>query len=201
TNRNLVRKIDCLISDNIASEVSALVLTVDNLPLETQDNPSCVREIAKCLELEVEIGNLKKQLSGSEQQCSQIEKHSVELELKFQKYRDCFEHPSVCDNTQSQEYNAFFEINKLKEQLQGKDNTINQLQILETEITQLKDNITSLNIQLNAYKIECKTLSQRYEELAKFNMHSRVQLTGRISALTSENATLKAGNKGKPLSP
>nr|GFA43718.1 hypothetical protein [Tanacetum cinerariifolium] len=67
TNRNLVRTIDCLISDNIASEVSALVLTADNLPLETQDNPSCVREIAKCLELEAEFGNLKKQLSGSEQ--------------------------------------------------------------------------------------------------------------------------------------
>nr|GFD36103.1 hypothetical protein [Tanacetum cinerariifolium] len=32
--------------------VSALVLTADNLRLETQDNPSCVREIAKCLELE-----------------------------------------------------------------------------------------------------------------------------------------------------
>nr|GEZ89687.1 hypothetical protein [Tanacetum cinerariifolium] len=128
TNRNLVHKIDFLISDNIASEVSALVLTADNLPLETQDNPSCVREIAKCLELEAENGNLKKQLSGSEERCSQIEKHSVELELKFQKYRDCFEHPSVCDNTQSPEYNAFFEINKLKEQLQGKDNTIKQLQ-------------------------------------------------------------------------
>nr|GEZ36995.1 hypothetical protein [Tanacetum cinerariifolium] len=60
TNRNLVRKIDCLISDSIASEVSALVLTADHLPLETQDNPSCVRKIAKCLELEAKIGNLKK---------------------------------------------------------------------------------------------------------------------------------------------
>nr|GFA50802.1 integrase, catalytic region, zinc finger, CCHC-type, peptidase aspartic, catalytic [Tanacetum cinerariifolium] len=138
-----------------------------------KDNHSCIREIAKCLELEAEI-----------------------------------------------EYNVFIEINKLKEQLQGKDNTIKQLQTqlliaqavqvgpnvgdsatqtLETKITQLKDNITSLNIQLNAYKIEYNTLSQRYEELAKSNMHSRAQLTGRISALTSENATLKAGNKGKPL--
>nr|GFD17738.1 hypothetical protein [Tanacetum cinerariifolium] len=95
TNRNLVRKIDCLTSDNIASEVSALVLTADNLPLETQDNPSCIREIAKCLELEAEIG------------------------------------PNVGDSA---------------------------TQTLETEITQLKDYITSLNIQLNAYKIE-KTLS------------------------------------------
>nr|GFB24989.1 hypothetical protein [Tanacetum cinerariifolium] len=48
-----------------------------------KDNPSYVREIAKCLELEAETGNLKKQLSGSEQRCSQIEKHSVELELNF----------------------------------------------------------------------------------------------------------------------
>nr|GFD50233.1 hypothetical protein [Tanacetum cinerariifolium] len=105
--------------------VSALVLTADHLPLEA------------------EIGNLKKQLSGFEQRRSQIEKHSVELELKFQKYRDCFEHPSVCDNTQSPEYNAFFEINKLKEQLQGKDNTIKQLQtqILTAQAVQVGPNV------------------------------------------------------------
>nr|GEV83263.1 hypothetical protein [Tanacetum cinerariifolium] len=73
-------------------------------------------------------------------------------------------------------------------------------QALETEITQLKDRITSLNIQLNAYKIENKSLSQKYEELAKSNMFSRAELTGRITALTSENANLKAGIKGKQIS-
>nr|GEW70787.1 hypothetical protein [Tanacetum cinerariifolium] len=131
---------------------------------------------------------------------------------------DCFESPNVCDNLQSSAYNAFFEINKLKDQLQGKDITIKQLQTqlkdatvvqvgptvgtldkqaLETEITQLKDKLTSVNIQLNGYTIENQTLSKWYEELAKSNMSSRAQLTGRITALIAENTTLKAGVKGK----
>nr|GFC70732.1 hypothetical protein [Tanacetum cinerariifolium] len=42
-----------------------------------------------------------------------------------------------------------------------------------------------------------KTLSQRYEELAKSNMASHVQLSGRITALTTENTTLKARVTGK----
>nr|GFD28786.1 hypothetical protein [Tanacetum cinerariifolium] len=36
-----------------------------------------------------------------------------------------------------------------------------------------------------------------YEELAKSNMSSHAQLTGRITALIAENATLKARVKGK----
>nr|GFB02616.1 hypothetical protein [Tanacetum cinerariifolium] len=52
-------------------------------------------------------------------------------------------------------------------------------------------------LQLNSYKAEKKTLSQRYEELAKSNMASRVQLSGRITALTTKNVTLKARVTGK----
>nr|GEW70213.1 retrotransposon protein, putative, Ty3-gypsy subclass [Tanacetum cinerariifolium] len=70
-------------------------------------------------------------------------------------------------------------------------------QALETEITQLKDKLTSVNIQLNGYKIENQTLSKLFEELAKSNMSSHAQLTGRITALIAENATLKTGVKGK----
>nr|GFB32432.1 hypothetical protein [Tanacetum cinerariifolium] len=68
---------------------------------------------------------------------------------------------------------------------------------LETALSQLKAQLASAHIQLNSYKAENKTLSQRYEELAKSNMASRVQLSGRMTALTTENATLKAKVMGK----
>nr|GEW06054.1 hypothetical protein [Tanacetum cinerariifolium] len=61
------------------------------------------------------------------------------------------------------------------------------LQALEIALSQLKAQLASAHIQLNSYKAENKTLSQRYEELAKSNMASRVQLSGRITALTTEN--------------
>nr|GEZ51532.1 hypothetical protein [Tanacetum cinerariifolium] len=183
------------------------------MPLDAEISSSCVGELSKGLELEAEIAKKNKMLFELEKRCSYIEKDYIDLEIKFQEYRDCFESPNVCDNSQSLAYNAFFEINKLKDRLQGKDITIKQLQTqlkdttvvqvgptagsldkqaLETEITQLKDKLTSVNIQLNGYKIENQTLSKRYEELAKSNMSSRAQLTGRITALIEKKCHLKS---------
>nr|GFB99222.1 hypothetical protein [Tanacetum cinerariifolium] len=181
TNRSLVKDVEFLISDSIANDVFTLAVNhtcMENdkrMPVDSKENTNCVRENGECLELEAEIAKTKKLLSESAQRCSQLEQHYVDLELKFQKYKECFENPSptVGDCVR---------------------------QALETEITQLKDRITSLNIQLNAYKIENKSLSQKYEELAKSNMFSRAELTGRITALTSENANMKAGIKGKQIS-
>nr|GFA40115.1 integrase, catalytic region, zinc finger, CCHC-type, peptidase aspartic, catalytic [Tanacetum cinerariifolium] len=95
----------------------------------------------------------------------------------------------------------FVELDKLhkskvtsQNQLQEKDNVIKDLQkqisemqvsrerstegrvktqALETALSQLKAQLASAHIQLNSYKAENKTLSQRYEELAKSNMASR----------------------------
>ncbi|GJX98933.1 hypothetical protein Tco_0355952, partial [Tanacetum coccineum] len=76
--------------------------------------------------------------------------------------------------------NAIFEINKLRQQLQGKDDTIRNLdahinimkvlnvgsteggcdqQTLETDRIQLKDTITSLRIQLDGLKVENMSLA------------------------------------------
>ncbi|GJY01638.1 putative reverse transcriptase domain-containing protein, partial [Tanacetum coccineum] len=102
--------------------------------------------------------------------------------------------------------NAIFEINKLRQQLQGKDDTIRNLdaqinimkvlnvgstegscdqQALETDRIQLKDTITSLRIQLDGLKVENVSLKRRYDELSKANTHSRTAYTEKLSALTS----------------
>ncbi|GJS00120.1 hypothetical protein Tco_0316628 [Tanacetum coccineum] len=101
--------------------------------------------------------------------------------------------------------NAIFEINKLRQQLQGKDDTIRNLdaqinimkvlnvgttegscdqQALETDRIQLKDTITSLRIQLDGLKVENVSLKKRFDELSKANTHSRTAHT--------ENTKLKA---------
>ncbi|GJR08257.1 retrovirus-related pol polyprotein from transposon TNT 1-94 [Tanacetum coccineum] len=77
----------------------------------------------------------------------------------------------VCDNTNSTTSNAIFEINKLKDQLQGKDDTIRNLQT-QINITRM------LNVGSTV-------------ELSETNTHSRDELTGKITALTAENAKLK----------
>nr|GEX64727.1 hypothetical protein [Tanacetum cinerariifolium] len=64
-------------------------------------------------------------------------------------------------------------------------------QALETELTQLKDAITSVRIQNDGFKLENVNLKHRYQELSTSNSHSRDTLTRKITALTAENAKLK----------
>ncbi|GJR88820.1 hypothetical protein Tco_0212831 [Tanacetum coccineum] len=61
----------------------------------------------------------------------------------------------------------------------------------ETELTQLKDAITSVRIQNDGFKVENENVKRRYQELSETNTHSRDALTGKITALTAENAKLK----------
>ncbi|GKF39884.1 hypothetical protein Tco_0119945 [Tanacetum coccineum] len=46
-------------------------------------------------------------------------------------------------------------------------------QALETELTQLKDMLTLVRIQIDGYKAENVNLKRRYEELSKSNAYSR----------------------------
>ncbi|GJR43985.1 hypothetical protein Tco_1312088 [Tanacetum coccineum] len=70
-------------------------------------------------------------------------------------------------------------------------------QALETELTQLKDAITSVRIQNDGFKAENVNLKRHYEELSKSNAYSRSTFTAKINALTAENAKLKTELSGK----
>ncbi|GJY40758.1 copia protein [Tanacetum coccineum] len=146
---------------------------------------ACDREHTKVLELEAEISKQKQLITESEKRFAFLEQNYVSLQLKFQNYKQCIDTSSAS--------NAIFEINKLRQQLQGKDDTIRNLdaQINIMKI-QLKDTITSLRIQLDGLKVENVSLKRRYDELSKANTHSRTAYTEKLSAFTAENTKLKA---------
>ncbi|GKA64369.1 retrovirus-related pol polyprotein from transposon TNT 1-94 [Tanacetum coccineum] len=100
--------------------------------------------------------------------------------------RNGLRNEKVCVPPNATASNAIFEINQLKYQLQRKDDTIRNLethinitrmlnvgpttgsldqQALETEVTQLKDALTSLRIQNDGYKIENANVNPTYLEL------------------------------------
>ncbi|GJS81535.1 hypothetical protein Tco_0748076 [Tanacetum coccineum] len=81
------------------------------------------------------------------------------------------------------------EISKVKFQ-NFKECSFNK-QALEIELTQLKDAITSVRIQNDSFRVENVNLKRLYHELSTSNSHSRDALTGKITALTAENAKLK----------
>nr|GEX83071.1 hypothetical protein [Tanacetum cinerariifolium] len=71
-------------------------------------------------------------------------------------------------------------------------------QALETELTQLKDTVTSLKIQNDEYKVTNANLNMCYEELSKANTHLRTTSLEKIVAQKAKIATLNAktvGNK------
>nr|GFC72622.1 hypothetical protein [Tanacetum cinerariifolium] len=81
-------------------------------------------------------------------------------------------------------------------------------QALETELTQLKDTVTSLKIQNNRYKVTNANLNRCYEELSKANTHLQTTSLEKIAAQKAKIATLNAKNVGnktsgttKPINP
>ncbi|GJT51396.1 hypothetical protein Tco_0977553 [Tanacetum coccineum] len=118
-NKNLLIQNECLLAESVSKDICSVVLTSDIVvPMSVEPRSNCVKEHSRNLELEAEILKVKQLLVEKEKRCSYIQFQYQELELKFQKYKACFENPQVCNNSSSPELNVFFEINKLKDQLQ-----------------------------------------------------------------------------------
>ncbi|GJU67436.1 hypothetical protein Tco_1253695 [Tanacetum coccineum] len=169
--KNLLIKNDCLIAECLEKDICSIVLTSDIVVPPSSNclcedlRSACDREHTKVLELEAEVLKQQKMVIESEKRNSHLQKNHIDLQLKFQNYKQCIDTSSAS--------NAIFEINKLRKQLQGKEDTIRNLdaqvnimkvlnvgttesscdqQALETDRIQLKDTITSLRIQLDGLK-------------------------------------------------
>ncbi|GJV90271.1 integrase, catalytic region, zinc finger, CCHC-type containing protein [Tanacetum coccineum] len=214
--KNLLIINECLIAECLEKDICSIVLTSDIVVPPSSNclcedlRSACDREHTKVLELEAEISKQKQLITESEKRFAFLEQNYVCLQLKFQNYKQCIDTSSAS--------NAIFEINKLRQQLQGKDDTIRNLdaqinimkvlkvgstegscdqQALDTDRIQLQDMITSLRIQLDGLKVENVSLKRRYDELSQANTHSRTAYTEKLSALTAENTKLKAQVTGK----
>ncbi|GJU18445.1 hypothetical protein Tco_1146411 [Tanacetum coccineum] len=127
-NKNLLIQNECLLAKSVSKDIFSVVLTSNIVvPMSVEPRSNCVEEHSRNLELEAKILKVKQLLVEKEKRCSFTKTKYQELELKFQKYKECFENPQVCNNSSSPELNVFFEINKLKDQLQGKDELLRKL--------------------------------------------------------------------------
>ncbi|GKD43413.1 hypothetical protein Tco_1268058 [Tanacetum coccineum] len=93
-NKNLLIQNECLLAESVSKDICSVVLTSDIVePINDEPRSNCVTEHSKNLELEAEILKMKQLLVEKEKRCSFIETKYQELELKFQKYKECFENP------------------------------------------------------------------------------------------------------------
>ncbi|GJX33528.1 hypothetical protein Tco_0243383 [Tanacetum coccineum] len=200
-NKNLLIQNECLLAESVSKDICSVVLNSDvAVPISVEPRSNCVKEHSRNLELEAEILKVKQLLVEKEKRCSFIETKYQELELKFQKYKECFENPQVCNNSSSPELNVFFEINKLKDQLQGKDELLRKLkaqisnmkevsadpnlstlefQALETKNTQLKEELTAVRIKNASLRDENVSIKKRYQDLYQSKAESNSNVSSR----------------------
>ncbi|GJS11136.1 integrase, catalytic region, zinc finger, CCHC-type containing protein [Tanacetum coccineum] len=115
------------------------------------------------------------------------------------------------------EFDSFFEINKMKEKLQGKNNTIRKLKeqishmnerrsaadrildfkTLDSQNIELTEHVTAFQEQNERFRVENEKVKQHYKELYDSIKITCAKTIEKTSSLLTENEKLKAQLKGK----
>nr|GFC07214.1 hypothetical protein [Tanacetum cinerariifolium] len=123
-----------------------------------------------------------------------IQKQFVDLQVKFQNYKECLHNQKEKDDT-IRHLHAEKDILGLLNV--GSTESIFETKALETEIAQLKECLTSLKIQNDRYKVTNTNLNKCYQKLSKANTHLRTTSLEKIATQKAEIATLKVEAVGK----
>nr|GEW18202.1 retrovirus-related Pol polyprotein from transposon TNT 1-94 [Tanacetum cinerariifolium] len=147
-------------------------------------------EQARCLEHEAEISKLKHTIQKDDhsemiKRFSNLEIDHLNLKLKYQNIKEHFENNKSQTSQDTPEFDSFFEINKMKEQLLGKNNTIIKLKeqlshinerrseadltldfkALDSQNIELIEHVTALQQQNERFRVENEKVKQHYKEL------------------------------------
>ncbi|GJS83306.1 hypothetical protein Tco_0749847 [Tanacetum coccineum] len=128
---------------------------------------------ARCLELEVEISKLKHKIEKDDhsemiKRFSNLEIDHLNLQLKYQNLKERFGNNKSQTSQNTPEFDSFFVINKMKEQLQGKNNTIRKL----------KEKISHMN--------ETRSEADRTLDFKALDSQN-IELTEHVTALQEKN--------------
>ncbi|GKE19206.1 hypothetical protein Tco_1426783, partial [Tanacetum coccineum] len=127
-NENLL--VDCLLNELLYSVMNA-VNTVSRFS-EMHDDYTV--EQACNVELKADISRLKHKIQKDDhsemiKRFSNLEVNHLNLQLKYQHLKERSGNNKSQTSQDAPEFDSFFEINKMKEQLQGNNNTIRQLRV------------------------------------------------------------------------
>nr|GFD11379.1 hypothetical protein [Tanacetum cinerariifolium] len=100
-------------------------------------------------------------ITKSEKRCAFLENEHVNLQLKFQKYKECLQSQKRCDSSNYTASNAIFEINKLKDQLQGKEKTIRILQAQHDIDSECGFKLTNATQKTEIAKLKAKDVGNK----------------------------------------
>nr|GEX44240.1 retrovirus-related Pol polyprotein from transposon TNT 1-94 [Tanacetum cinerariifolium] len=174
--KNLLITNECLITNSIANDICSIALAYNLVVPPTSDSSHCMLEELR---------------TTCDKEDSKVLELEAEILKKQQVINDAEKRYDSIRNLQAQ--NDIMSLLNVG----STDDSCNK-QALETELTQLKDTVTSLKIQNDGYKVTNANLNRCYEELSKANTHLRTTSLEKIAAQKAEIATLNAktvGNK------
>ncbi|GJW12289.1 retrovirus-related pol polyprotein from transposon TNT 1-94 [Tanacetum coccineum] len=170
----------------------------------------------RCLELEVELSNLRIDIRKDNyndllNRFSNLEVNHLNLQLKYQNLKDSFQNKPSSSVNDTPDFNSIFVIGQMKASLQGKDNVIQKLkkqisQFQEThseldrpldlrarnfQISQLTEKVNSLQEENEFFRAENAKIKQHYKELYDSIKIMRTKHTEQTNALKKENESLK----------
>ncbi|GJR17545.1 integrase, catalytic region, zinc finger, CCHC-type containing protein [Tanacetum coccineum] len=177
---------------------------------------------SRCLELEAEISKLKHKIEKDDhsemiKRFSNLEIDHLNLQLKYQNLKERSGNNKSQTSQDAPEFDSYFEINKMKASLQGKDNAIRKLKeqisqmnerhseadhildikALDSYNIELTEHVTALQEQNECFRAENEKVKQHYTELYDSIKITHAKTIEKTTSLLIENEKLKAQLKGK----
>ncbi|GJS55291.1 retrovirus-related pol polyprotein from transposon TNT 1-94 [Tanacetum coccineum] len=189
--KNLLLEHDNIIADCLLKEVFYVASNSElNVVRFTEMQKAHHVVKTRCLELEVELSNLRDDIRKDNyndllNRFSNLEVNHLNLQLKYQNLKDSFQNKPSSSVNDTPDFNSVFVIGQMKASLQGKDNVIQKLkmqisQFQETrseldrpldlrgrdfQILQLTEEVWSLRKKKELFRAEYAKIKQHYKEL------------------------------------
>ncbi|GJR86460.1 hypothetical protein Tco_0210471 [Tanacetum coccineum] len=221
--KNLLIANDNLIADCLSKEVFYVATNSElNVSSFTEMHDAHTSLKARCLELEVELSNLRDKIQKDNhdeliKRFSNLEVNHLNLQLKYQNLKESFGNNTSPPARDVPDFDSVFVIEKMKASIQGKDNAIKKLRIqisqlketrseadrtldfrtLDFQITQLTEKINVLQEQNRLFREENGKIKQHYKELYDSTNITRAKHLEQTTALLTENESLKVQIQNK----
>ncbi|GJW97819.1 integrase, catalytic region, zinc finger, CCHC-type containing protein [Tanacetum coccineum] len=155
-------------------------------------------EKSRCLDLETEMSKVQNEIKH----VSKLEREYLNLQLKYQHLQESFDNNKSQTSQDVPEFNSFFKINNLENQIQEKDNVIRDLKVLVSNVNDRScepynaNDVTGLLEQNERLRAEIEKVKQHYKEMFESIKITRTSNNEQTSSLLTQIEDLKAQFEG-----
>ncbi|GJV69127.1 hypothetical protein Tco_1484636 [Tanacetum coccineum] len=192
--KNLLIANDNLIADCLSKEVFYVATNSElNVSSFTEMHDAHTSLKARCLELEVELSNLRDKIQKDNhdeliKRFSNLEVNHLNLQLKYQNLKESFRNNTSPPTRDVPDFDSVFVIEKIKASIQGKDNAIKKLRM---QISQLNETRSEADRTL-----DFRTLDFQITQLTE-NESLKVQIQNKLPCVNKDHVKPKVLSPGK----